>query len=176
MTTRRQFLRISAMSAGAVAAGLAGYKLLASDLSEGQKATMAVLAGRTPTYCEICFWKCAGWVWKDEQGNIRKITGNAEDQHSNGRLCPRGTGGPGMYYDEDRLKKPLIRVEERGKQSFREASWNEALDFIAGKMKDIIAKYGPESLALFNHGSGGKYFTDLFRAIGSENYAQPSFA
>ena len=35
-----------------------------------------------------------------------------------------------MYYDEDRLKTPLIRVEERGKQVFREASWDEALDYI----------------------------------------------
>jgi len=39
----------------------------------------------------------------------------------------------GMYYDEDRLKTPLIRVKERGKQVFREASWDEALDFVAGK-------------------------------------------
>ena len=176
MATRRQFIRISAMGAGAVMAGAAGFRLLASGLTDGQKATAAVLAARTPTYCEICFWKCAGWVWKDEGGNIKKITGNKEDQHSSGRFCPRGTGGPGMYYDEDRLKVPLIRTEERGKQVFREASWEEALDHVAGKMKEIIAKNGPEGLALFYHGSGGKYFTDLFKALGAGNYAQPSFA
>ncbi len=176
MATRRQFIRISAIGAGAVMAGAAGYRLFASGLTDGQKATAAVLAARTPTYCEICFWKCAGWVWKDDSGNIKKITGNNEDQHSSGRFCPRGTGGPGMYYDEDRLKVPLIRVEERGKQVFREASWTEALDHVAGKMKEIIDKNGPESIALFNHGSGGKYFTDLMKALGSENYAQPSYA
>ncbi len=164
------------MGAGAVMAGAAGFRLLGSELTDGQKATAAVLATRTPTYCEVCFWKCAGWVWKDDEGNIKKITGNKEDQHSNGRFCPRGTGGPGMYYDEDRLKVPLIRVEERGKQVFREASWEEALDHVAGKMKEIIEKNGPESLALLNHGSGGKYFTDLMKSLGSENYAQPSFA
>ncbi len=43
-------------------------------------------------------------------------------------FVPRGTGGVGMYYDEDRLKTPLIRTEERGKQVFREATWDEALD------------------------------------------------
>ncbi|MCK7535192.1 MAG: hypothetical protein MZV63_31510 [Marinilabiliales bacterium] len=36
----------------------------------------------------------------------------------NGRFCPRGTGGVGMYHDEDRLKHPADHVtEERGKQS-----------------------------------------------------------
>ena len=105
MATRRQFIRISAMGAGAVMAGAAGFRLLGSELTDGQKAT-AALTGRTPTYCEICFWKCAGWVWKDDSGNIKKITGNNDDQHCSGRFCPRGTGGPGMYYDEDRLKVP----------------------------------------------------------------------
>lgn len=176
MATRRQFIRISAMGAGAVLAGVAGIKLFASGLTDGQIATRAALMARTPTYCEICFWKCAGWVYKDEKGEIKKITGHPEDQHSNGRFCPRGTGGPGMYTDEDRLKKPLIRVEERGNQVFREASWEEALDHVAGKMKEIIAKNGPESLALFYHGSGGKYFTDLFKSLGSGSFAQPSFA
>ena len=68
MATRRQFIRISAMGAGAVMAGAAGFRLLASELTDGQKATMAALTGRTPTYCEVCFWKCAGWVYKDEKG------------------------------------------------------------------------------------------------------------
>jgi thiosulfate reductase / polysulfide reductase chain A len=55
----------------------------------------------------------------------------------NGRLCPRGTGGVGMYYDEDRLKTPLIRVTAPdGKQTFREASWDEALDVVAQKFSN----------------------------------------
>ena len=64
---------------------------------------------RTSTYCEICFWKCAGWTYTDEDGKIIKIIGNEEDPHCNGRLCPRGTGGVGMYFDRDRLTTPLIR-------------------------------------------------------------------
>ena len=70
---------------------------------------MEVDLKRTPTYCEVCFWKCAGWVYKKSEGKIWKIVGNDEDQHCNGRFCPRGTGGVGMYYDEDRLKTPLIQ-------------------------------------------------------------------
>jgi len=44
----------------------------------------------------------------------------------------------------DRLTKPLIR--EGGK--FREASWDEALDVVARKFREIKAKNGPDSLAL----------------------------
>ncbi len=54
---------------------------------------------RTPTYCEVCFWKCAGWVYTNDQGDIWKIIGNEDDPHSMGRMCPRGTGGIGMYTD-----------------------------------------------------------------------------
>jgi len=176
MATRRQFIRISAIGAGAVMAGAAGLKLLASEITDGRKASYAALTGRTPTYCEVCFWKCAGWVYKDEKGSIKKIIGNSEDQNCNGRFCPRGTGGVGMYHDDDRLRNPLIRTEERGKQTFRDATWEEAFDYIAEKLKKITAEYGPESVALFTHGSGGKYFTNLLKAMGSPHIAQPSYA
>ncbi len=81
-----------------------------------------------------------------------------------------------MYYDEDRLKTPMIRTEERGKQVFREASWDEAFDYIAGKMRSIAEEHGPECTALLTHGSGGKYFSTLLKAFGSNNIAAPSYA
>lgn len=67
MATRRQFIRITTLGAGAVMAGAAGMNLLGNERNSVQKAAGAALAGRTPTYCEICFWKCAGWVYKDER-------------------------------------------------------------------------------------------------------------
>ena len=100
----------------------------------------------------------------------------SEDQHSNGRFCPRGTGGVGMYNDEDRLKTPLIRTGERGEFKFREATWDEALDVVAEKMKRIAKEHGPECVALFTHGSGGKFFGDVLKAYGSTNIAAPSYA
>ncbi len=131
---------------------------------------------RFPTYCEVCFWKCAGWTYTDDQGRIIKILGNDQDPHCNGRLCPRGTGGVGMYYDSDRLTTPLIREGEPGSQTYRPASWEEALDLVASKMKEIAGKYGPESMALFNHGSSGSYFGHLLKAYGSGNIVAPSYA
>jgi thiosulfate reductase/polysulfide reductase chain A len=176
MISRRDFIRISALGAGALAVGTGGYKFMQNLSSgEGLKQLTPDLT-RTPTYCEICFWKCAGWVYKTSEGKIWKIVGNENDQHCNGRFCPRGTGGVGMYYDNDRLKTPLIRTEDRGKQVFREASWDEAFEYVASKMKDISTKYGPESMALFVHGSGAGYFTTLFKGFGSGNIAEPSYA
>ena len=176
MTSRRDFIKISALGTGVLAMSSGAYGAIKLISSPEDAKKLRVDLKRTPTYCEVCFWKCAGWVYKTSEGKIWKIIGNDEDQHSNGRFCPRGTGGVGMYYDEDRLKTPLIRVKERGKQVFREASWDEAFEYIAGKMKDISSKYGPESMALFTHGSGSAYYTNLIKAYGSSNIAEPSYA
>lgn len=173
--SRRDFIKISGMGLGGLAITTPIFnKALGAVLMPDK--TPGMYSKRIPTVCEVCFWKCAGWTHLNDDGEIWKITGNPDDQHSNGRFCPRGTGGVGMYYDEDRLKTPLIRTEERGKQVFREASWDEAFDYIAEKMKKIAEEHGPECVALFTHGSGGKYFTRLLKAFGSPNVAAPSFA
>jgi thiosulfate reductase/polysulfide reductase chain A len=177
MRTRRDFIKISSLGLGAtVLAGGAANWVVGSNVSKKTASSLKPGGRRVPTYCEVCFWKCAGWSHILENGYIQKITGNADDPQCNGRLCPRGTGGVGMFSDPDRLKTPLIRVTKGGEQTYREASWDEALNYIAKKMKAIAEKDGPESMALFNHGSSGKYFTHLLNAFGSNNVAAPSFA
>lgn len=180
MKTRRDFIKISAL-------GTAGAALTAGAFSNVNAASIFSIKEtkplddsefvRTSTYCEVCFWKCAGWTYTTKQGDITKILGNEDDPHCNGRLCPRGTGGVGMYTDKDRLKTPLIRVKkENGKSVFKEASWDEALELVADKMTEIGEKYGTESMALFNHGSSGKHFGHLLKAYGSKNIVAPSYA
>ena len=158
-----------------MALGAGALKLLAEDSTFDPFSPITQFS-RIPTYCEVCFWKCAGWTYTDDKGKIVKVIGNDEDPHCNGRLCPRGTGGIGMYYDEDRLLTPLVRVSENGKQTFRPASWEEALGIVAENLKKIADKYGPESLALFKHGSSGHYFEQLVKAYGSGNIVSPSYA
>jgi thiosulfate reductase / polysulfide reductase chain A len=178
MKSRRQFIKIGSLSAAGL---IFGGGLLETFADNVLKNNQSYFKGpydftRTPTYCEVCFWKCAGWVHKDENGRIKKIIGNDDDPNCNGRFCPRGTGGVGMYFDEDRLKTPLLRVEKNGEQTYREASWDEAFDFIASKMNQIKKEHGPECTALFTHGSGGKYFGKLLKGFGSNNIAAPSYA
>lgn len=176
MSNRRDFIKISALGLGGLTLGGAAYRALANTLFSPDSLNAIQNLHRTPTYCEVCFWKCAGWVYKNDEGRIWKVIGNDEDMYCNGRLCPRGTGGPGMFYDQDRLKTPLMRVGERGKQTFKPVSWDEAFDFIADKMKSIAEVHGAECIALFTHGSGGKYFGDLLKAFGSTNITAPSYA
>jgi len=177
MKTRRDFIKISALGIGATAVTAGAAKaVLGSSLFGKESETETGALRRVPTYCEVCFWKCAGWAHVTEDGNIKKVTGNDDDPQCNGRLCPRGTGGVGMFTDPDRLKTPLMRVTKNGEQTYREASWDEALGFIATKMTDMKAKYGPESMALFFHGSSGSYFSHLLKAYGTTNLAAPSFA
>ncbi|MGE5318154.1 MAG: molybdopterin-dependent oxidoreductase, partial [Chloroflexota bacterium] len=178
MKTRREFIKISAVGIGAAAIATQGSKFgLGLPLFAGEEpGKNSGEIRQIPTYCEVCFWKCAAWAHVDANGKVLKVTGNPADPQCNGRLCPRGTGGIGMLYDDDRLKTPLIRVTENGKQSYRKASWDEALDFIAKKMKEIAAKHGPESIALFNHGSAGGHFTHLLKSFGSSSITAPSYA
>ncbi len=170
---RREFIKIAGAGAGAAAVGGSLYKVLGQEKTSVPMDTGKIT--KTPTYCEICFWKCAGWTYAVD-GKPWKIIGNDIDPNCNGRLCPRGTGGLGAYTDNQRLKTPLIRSEVRGKQVFRKASWDEAFDFIAKKMQKIADEHGPECIALFTHGSGGNYFKNLLRAFGTNNIAAPSYA
>jgi thiosulfate reductase/polysulfide reductase chain A len=168
---RREFIKLSSLL-GAGAATSPAF-LLGGCAAKPLPGTGTV--STTPTICDMCFWKCAGNVYK-EDGELWKITGNPEDLHSGGRLCTRGTGGPGAYTDPDRLKQPLMRVTIDGRQTFRETSWDVALDFIADRMKSIAATVGPERMLMLNHGAGSSHFRHLLRAYGSDSRAEPAFA
>ncbi|MDO9510818.1 MAG: molybdopterin-dependent oxidoreductase [Bacteroidales bacterium] len=180
MKTRREFIKISSIGLGSLVAGVGLSRwsvgnTVIDDLLKPSAASLPSLK-RFPTYCEVCFWKCAGWAYTDESGKVVKIIGNEEDPHCNGRLCPRGTGGVGMYNDPDRLKTPLIRVDGKDGQTFREATWDEALDLVASRLKAIADEHGPESIGMFNHGSPGKHFGHLLKSFGSSNIVAPSYA
>jgi thiosulfate reductase/polysulfide reductase chain A len=170
--SRRRFLRISAATIGATAAGGQLVKL-AGGAASGPGAETGVRT--VPTFCDICFWKC-GAIAYVQDGKLWKVEGNPDDPLSCGRLCPRGTGGVGAHYDPDRLKTPLIRRRKRGEDVWTQATWDEALSYIAERMTRIKTQYGPESMALFSHGIGGAFLKHTIKAYGSPNIAAPSFA
>ncbi len=171
-TTRREFIKISSLGAGSLA--LATPSL--SWLGGNEEPMDDTQAKRYANYCEVCFWNCAGWAYTNKEGKLWKIIGNDVDQHSMGRFCPRGTGGIGAYYDSDRLKTPLIRVEVDGKQTYKEATWDEALDLVAKRLMEVKRKHGASSVALFNHGNSGKHMSHLLRAFGTTNMGSPANA
>ena len=177
-TSRRKFIKISALSLGGAATAGSAVNLFGANtaIDTLDPADKDSKLKRTPTYCEVCFWKCAGWTYTNINGEIKNIIGNDDDPHCYGRLCPRGTGGIGMYTDEDRLKTPLIRTEVNGEETFKEATWEEALDVIASRFSAIKEEHGAESIALLKHGSPGKHFEHLYKAFGSDTIAEPAYA
>jgi thiosulfate reductase/polysulfide reductase chain A len=169
--SRRRFLKIAGVGAGAAAAGssltLPALRAAGASRDKGLR--------RVPTFCDICFWKCNA-VATVRDGALWKIEGNPDDPLSRGRLCPRGTGGVGAYFDSDRVRSPLLRASVRGEEHWTEVTWDEALGHVAEKMQEIKAEYGPEAVALFSHGVGGAFLKHTLKAYGSPNISAPSFA
>jgi len=78
-------------------------------------------------------------------GKVVKVTGNKEYGTPNqGSLCVKGRFGMDFIHHPSRLKTPLIRQADG---AFREASWEEAYDLIAGQLKAIKKKHGADSVA-----------------------------
>jgi thiosulfate reductase/polysulfide reductase chain A len=170
--SRRRFLKISAGTFGAVAAGATWQGWTPMAQAAGAAASDVTTI---PTFCEMCFWRCGG-IAHLRDGKLWKFEGNPRDPQSMGRLCPRGTGAVGAHYDPDRLRQPLLRVGERGKEQWKAVSWDEALSHIAERMGKIKAEHGPESMALFNHGFGQRFVQHVLKSWGVINYAGSSYA
>ena len=96
-----------------------------------------------------CYDTCS-MVSELKNGRLR-VRGNPEHPITAGFLCPKGALLPKWFHSEDRLKKPLIRTGERGSGKFREASWEEAIDLVAGKLREIIARHGSESVLVYQY-------------------------
>ncbi|MBK9208611.1 MAG: molybdopterin-dependent oxidoreductase [Anaerolineales bacterium] len=167
--SRRDFLKISAASVGALAVG----QMLPPMVAKAAKESGVLNAagdGVISTMCEMCVWRC-GVLAKIKDGRVVKLDGNPEHPHSNGNLCPRGQSGLMNTYDPDRVLTPLIRVGKRGEGKFREASWEEALDLVASKMTEIKNKYGAEAMVFSStHNLSQPLFENLLYAFGSPNY------
>jgi len=82
-------------------------------------------------------------------------TGNDEIGTQQIRSCVRGRAIRPRIYSPQRLRKPLRRRPgtARGEGVWDEISWEEALDYVAGELKRILAEYGNEAVYL-NYGTG----------------------
>jgi thiosulfate reductase/polysulfide reductase chain A len=167
--SRRDFLKIGAATAGALAIG----SMLPPKVAQAARDTGHLNAegdGFVPSMCEMCVWRC-GLIAKVKDGRVVKLDGNPEHEHSRGNLCPRGQSGLMNTYDPDRVLTPLVRVGKRGEGLFRQASWEEALDIVASNMLAIKEKYGAEAMVFSStHNLSQPLFENLLYAFGSPNY------
>ena len=129
--------------------------------------------GRRTVYsmCSMCSVRCPIEVTV-EDGRAVWLQGNPHDKAIGASLCAKGSAGLAFEYDDDqRPQTPLIRMGPRGGGQWRRASWDEALDTIADKLKETIGEFGPRGIMLSDRAGP---FTDLTRtfvqALGSPNY------
>ncbi|WP_099302033.1 formate dehydrogenase subunit alpha [Bacillus sp. Marseille-P3800] len=100
---------------------------------------------KTKTVCTYCGVGCSFDVWtKDRQ--ILKVEPNAEAPANGISTCVKGKFGWDYVNSEERITKPLIRDGNE----FREAEWEEALDLIASKFKEVREDKGADALAFIS--------------------------
>ena len=175
--SRRRLLQGSALSLGALGVAKPVEALSGFLARRGARVPWYRQAQKTTyNYCDMCPWRC-GIIVTSVSGRVLKIDGNPKDPKSRGKLCARGQAGVSFLYDPDRLKQPMIRTGARGDGQFRNATWEEALDYSAEKLRAIKDKDGPEAVAFLGHTSGDFWFVDyLPQAWGSPNAAKPSMS
>ena len=90
-----------------------------------------------PYLCNMCRNKCAGFA-RVHNGIVTKLDPNPYFPKSRNMLCPKGNSGIQALYDPDRLKYPLIRIGKRGEGKYKRVSWDEAYEYIANKLTNIL--------------------------------------
>ncbi len=96
----------------------------------------------TKTTCAYCGVGCGVEASFDNKALI--IQGDKEHPANYGKLCVKGSNLHQTVGSENRLLKPRIGKEE--------VEWNEALDVIAAKIKQVVETSGPDSIAMYLSG------------------------
>lgn len=110
-----------------------------------------------PTTCPYCGVGCKLELHiKDEY--IYHVSSPFDSVVNQGNLCVKGRYGYDFLYHKDRITTPLIRVVPQkpgertqafGKEAWREASWDEALDYVADRLIEIYRRDGSNAMATY---------------------------
>lgn len=101
------------------------------------------------TICTYCGCGC-GVLLHIEDGRIVGASPSLAHPLSKGRLCIKGWLVGEFVGHPDRLKSPLIRKGD----TVVKAGWNEAIDLIAMRMKNLRDEFGPDSLGVLTSAKG----------------------
>ena len=104
--------------------------------------------------CNLCFNSCTTRYYL-KQGRVIAITGNPDDPVLQGRICPKAQMQIQQFFSPHRLTYPMKRVGKRGEGKFRRIGWDEALDEVAEKLKEVRNRYGPEALGIYTGNRNG---------------------
>ena len=134
-----------------------GALMPATVLDEDQKGDSADFDAEVKSVCPFCGVGCQVSL-KLKEGKIKYVEG-INGPANEGRLCVKGRFGYDYIHHPHRLTKPLIRRAGVPKglnvdpgnpfTHFREASWDEALDFAAKGLADLRSQHGGPAVAGF---------------------------
>jgi len=96
----------------------------------------------TRTTCPYCGVGCG--VLVSREGDGFKVRGDPEHPANLGRLCSKGSALADTLGLDDRLLHPEIQGER--------ADWDTALDMVAAKFSQVIAKHGRDAVAFYVSG------------------------
>ena len=122
------------------------------------------------TSCALCSQNC-GLAVQVENNRIVKVRPDKDNPRSGGYVCRKGLNIAFHQHNADRLTHPLKRIGDR----FEKVSWDQAIGEISEKLKQILGRYGPRSLAWMSSGQGCHfgliYATRFGHLLGSQyNY------
>ncbi|ASM40835.1 molybdopterin-dependent oxidoreductase [Campylobacter sp. RM12327] len=142
---RRNFLKLSGLTGAYV------MSASANELNPLKNDEEKTFIGGCPVNCgSKCMLKA-----HVKDGIITHMTtdDDGDDTYENRqiRACIRGRSTRYRYYNPNRLLYPLKRVGKRGEGKFERISWDEAINTIASKMKEVKEKYGNEALYILYH-------------------------
>ncbi|MCX2927473.1 molybdopterin oxidoreductase family protein [Streptomyces sp. NEAU-W12] len=100
------------------------------------------------THCPYCALQCST-VLSGERGGVA-VRPSADFPVNRGGLCQKGWTAPSVLATPDRLLTPLVRGAGG---ELAPAGWDEALDLVAGRLREIRARHGADAVAVF--GGGG---------------------
>ncbi|MEH6813083.1 MAG: molybdopterin-dependent oxidoreductase [Motiliproteus sp.] len=122
-----------------------------------------------PSACWQCVSRCPiiGYL---EDGRLTKIEGQPNSIRSLGKICAKSQAGINQLYDPDRILYPMRRVGKRGEGKWKRISWDDALDELAARMKNLRDVGEPEKF-MFHYGrmKGGtsKLVSNFLSAYGT---------
>ncbi len=140
-----------------------------------------------------CYDTCALIATLDESGQIVSVRGDPRHPLTRGLTCPRAAADPNHLYQNrvqepylrqnhgahrrateaaEALQEPLCSPRGRGQGSFRAVSWEQALDGVAEKLGETLARWGPEAVLYLTYsGNTGLLTLDipqrLWNALGA---------
>ena len=90
-----------------------------------------------------------------EDGRATRIQGDPAHPITQGFLCAKVAKYLDRVYSPDRVLYPMRRIAPKGSggpEAFQRILWEEALDEIAAKLKDVSAEFGPEAVLPYSYG------------------------